>query len=151
MILAAEGLLVAVVFWTTAMLGIVWSWNRHVPIVVAAGFHVDQQYQRIGLREVSRRHTPGWTAFFVGMFLVMELSDFPLWQRLGIAVMLAVFYGLSRIRRGEAQWVAKNEPGLASMFGTFRDRIWYRLLAIAEWTGYLCTIAFLTQIIGQWF
>jgi hypothetical protein len=147
--LAIGGILVAAILWMMAMWGITWTWNRHVPIVMAAGFEVEEKYRRIDLKRVARRHTLGWTAFFVGLFLVMALSNFPLWQRLGIAVLLSVFYGLSRIRRGEVHWVGRSEPQRTAMFGKVRDRIWYRILAVAEWTGYLCAIVFATDLVGQ--
>jgi hypothetical protein len=88
---------------------------------------------------------------FFGLFLVMGLSSFPLWQRLGIAGMLVIIYGLSRIRRGETQWIAKNDPDQVAMFGKTADRIWYRLLAIGEWAGYLCALVFAAELVSQRF
>jgi hypothetical protein len=77
------------------------------------------------------------------------LSDFPPWQSLGTALFLAVIYGLSQTRRNEKQWIAKAEAQKVVLFGKMRDRLWYRMLAIAEWAGYLCVIVFATDLVGQ--
>jgi hypothetical protein len=137
----------ALVLWMGAMRAIVWSWNRHVPIVISAGFDVRPNLQRIGLVDVLRRHTVGWTFFFILWFVVLGISDFPLWQQLVIAALLAVAYGLSRIRRGEENRIGGTEPGRVAMFGEVRDKVWYRVLAIAEWAGYLSVIALTTTLI----
>jgi hypothetical protein len=137
----------ALILWVGAMGAIVWSWNRHVPIVISAGFDVRPNLQHIGLVDVLRRHTAGWTFFFVLWFFVLGISDFPLWQQLGIAALLAVVYGLSRIRRGEENRIGGNEPERVAMFGEVRDKVWYRALAIAEWAGYLSVIALATTLI----
>lgn len=147
--LAIGGLLIALILWITAMSGIVWSWNRHVPLVVAAGFDVKKENQHIDLARVVRRHTWGWTAFFLALFLALALSDFPLWQRVAFAAVLSVIYGLSRIKRGEATRLGKDEPERVAMFSVTRDRLWYRVLAIGDWAGYLIAIVFATELVAK--
>lgn len=143
------GLLIALFLWIGAMLGIVWSWNRHVPHVVAAGFDVEKENQHIDLARIARRHTLGWTTFFSVLFLAMALSNFPLWQRVAFAAVLSVIYGLSRIKRGEENRLGKDEPDRVAMFGVTRDRLWYRALAIGDWAGYLIAIVFATELVAQ--
>jgi hypothetical protein len=146
---AAGALLIALCLWFCAMAGIIWSWNRHVPIVVAAGVDVEKDQQHINFGRIVRAHTLGWTAFFFGLFLVMALSEFPVWQRVGIAVMLSVIYGLSRIKRGETSRLGKGEPSRVAMFGELRDKLWYRILAITEWVGYFGVIIFATELVAR--
>jgi hypothetical protein len=146
--LTIGGLLIALFLWIGAMSGIVWSWNRHVPLVVEAGFDVKKEHRHIDLARVARRHTLGWTAFFSVLFLALALSSFPLWQRVGFAVVLSVIYGLSRIKRGEANRLGKDEPNRVAMFGVTRDRLWYRVLAIGDWAGYLIAIVFATELVA---
>jgi len=147
--LVIGGLLIALVLWIGAMSGIVWSWNRHVPLVMAAGFEVEEKNQHIDLARVARRHTLGWTAFFAGIFLVLALWNFPLGQRVLFAVVLSAIYGLSRIKRGEATRLGKDEPSRVAMFGVARDRLWYRVLATGDWAGYLVGIVFATELVAQ--
>lgn len=91
----------------------------------------------------------GWSAFFSMLFLALALSGVPLWQRVGFAVVLAVIYGLSRIKRGEATRLGRDEPKRVAMFGVFRDRLWYRVLAIADWAGYLLAIVFAMELLAK--
>lgn len=147
--LTIGGLLIALIIWIAAMSGIVWSWNRHVPIVVAAGFDVKKENQHIDLARVARRHTWGWTTFFLVLFLALALFDFPLWQRAAFVVVLSVIYGLSRIKRGETTRLGKDEPERVAMFGVTRDQLWYRVLTIGDWAGYLLAIVFATELVAR--
>lgn len=147
--LAVAGLFVALFAWIGAMLGIVWTRKRHGPIVVAAGVDVRREDRQTSVIRVARRHTAGWTALFVTVFLALALTGFPLWQRVLFALVLAVFYGLDRIRRGEANRIGRDEPSRVALFGETRDRVWYRLLAICEWGGYLVSLVFLTDLLAQ--
>lgn len=147
--LSIVGLALAFSLWIGAMEGIVWSRHRSVPIIMAAGFDVKKRDQRISIARVARRHTLGWTAFFVMFFLILALTSFPLWQRLGFAAILSIIYGLSGVSRGEKHTIGNDEPHRVAMFGPVRDRIWYRILAIAEWVGYLGSLVFATQLVFQ--
>jgi hypothetical protein len=93
--LAVADLFIALLVWVGVMWVITWSWDRHVQVYLAAGVVVPED-QRSTIKRRAQRHTLGWTAFFVGFFLVLALSDFPLWQRLGIAAVLSIYYGVTR-------------------------------------------------------
>jgi hypothetical protein len=148
------GLGIALVLWCVALLAIAWSWERHLPIAIAAGAEIDETLRQLTLAQVLwqnvRRHTLGWTAFFFIFFFLLALASFPAWQCLGIAVVLAIYYGSIRWRR-EAAGAAKAGSRGASLLGPSKDDVWYGCLAVAEWCGYLGLIVFGSQIVAEVF
>lgn len=146
--LSALGLFISLAIWLGAIQSIVWSWNKHALIVASAGLEVGIDDRHISSANVIRLHTIGWTLGLFVFFLVMALTSFPLWQCLGLAIILSVIYGVSRIKQGEEHWIGKDDPGRVALFGQTIDRIWYRALAIGEWAGYLCSIVFASQLVA---
>jgi hypothetical protein len=138
---SALGLLIAIVAWVGVAHVAVWSWNRHVAVLVASGLQVDDADTPLGVGRLARRHTPGWTAAILVFFLLLGLADFPLWQSLGFAGLLSLVYGTNEVAREESER-DESEPKGVPLFGRLRDAAWYRLLAVAEWASYLASIVF---------
>jgi hypothetical protein len=126
---------------------VVLSWNRHMALMVAAGIDVDSSDLHIGVRRVMSRHTIGWSFAIFVFFSLLVLADFPLWQRVALASLLAVAYGTSSIRRIEEQRLEGDTPRGVPLFGNVRDAIWYRVLASCEWLGYLLALTFFADLV----
>jgi hypothetical protein len=142
------GLLVAALAaWVGVLCGIVWTWNRHVAVMADSGQHFSEADRRIDVGRVIRRHTLGWTLFYAGFFALMDLASFPLWQRLGFAVVLAVVYGTTSMRREEEEWIEAESAARPALFGRVRDAIWYRVLAVGEWAAYLGSTALAADLL----
>lgn len=144
--LVAADLFVALLAWVGVMWVIAWSWDRHVQVYLAAGVVVPAD-QRPTIKKQAQRHTLGWTIFLVVFFLVLAVSAFPLWQLLGIAAVLSICYGVTRINREGA---GRKRPRV-SLFGETRDTFWYRGLAITEWMAFLASVAFAAQLVVEIF
>jgi hypothetical protein len=143
----AIGLLIALVAWMVVMRAIAWSWNKHASVIADGGLHVAESDQHMTVARIARRHTVGWTLALLGFFVLLGLAEFPLWQQLALAGILAVVYGTSSIKRGESEWAGKDEPDRVALFGRIRDAIWYRVLAASEWAAYLVGLVFVGSLL----
>jgi hypothetical protein len=145
--ISVVGLLLALGAWLLVMQIIVWTWNQHVAIMVAAGAEIDDRDRRMRIRRVARRHTLGWTSVFFVFFVLLLVADFPLWQVLAFSFLLAFVYGANAIARGESEWVGRENPRDLALFGPRRDALLYRMLAVADWAAYLAGIAFAADVL----
>lgn len=143
----AIALLIALVAWMAVMRTIAWSWNKHASVIADGGLHVAESDQRMTMARIARRHTVGWTLTLFGFFVLLGLAEFPLWQQLALAGILAVIYGTSSIKRGESEWAGRDEPDRMALFGRVRDAIWYRALAASEWAAYLVALVFVGNLL----
>ncbi|HEX5984854.1 MAG TPA: hypothetical protein VFY69_11665 [Solirubrobacterales bacterium] len=138
--LIIAGLLISILSWIGVVRLIVWSYNRQAAALVVSDHSLDGQFQPLAMKDVMTYHTVGWTVAIFVFFVLLEMASFPLWQLLGFAGVLALVYGTSAISRGETEWVRKNNPAAAPLFGRRRDQVWYRVLMVAEWASYLAVI-----------
>jgi hypothetical protein len=152
--LSIIGLGVMLLLWLATLRTLAWSWQRHIPVAIAAGIEVDGEFRGLTSSQVIwrnvQRHTWGWTAFFFGFFLLLDIADFPTWQRLGIAVVLSAYWGIIRVQQDE-KGGQESEPRRDILFGPVKDQVWYRGLAVGEWFGYLGLIVFASQILAEAF
>jgi hypothetical protein len=143
MALTLLGLLVSAVIWWVAVQGIVWSWGRRVNVAVDSGVPIDKPLATPTVAEVMFRRSFGWTFGFVILFVVLAVTDFPSWQRLGIAGTLAIVYG--------SIWLSQSDRGGAAEAAPFLQRsgsnLWYWLLAVGEWLGYLGVLYFASAVV----
>lgn len=141
--------------WLATLFALAWSWQKHLPVAIAAGMEVNDELRHLTSSQVIwrnvQRHTWGWTAFFFGFFFLLDVADFPAWQRLGIAIVLSTYWGIIRVQRDEAQGGQEAKPRRDILFGPMQDQVWYRGLAIGEWFGYLGLIMFASQIVAEAF
>jgi len=138
----ALGILLSVTIWVGVMQIIAWTWNQHVSKLAASGQRVDARDRHMSISRVAHYHTVGWTFAIFLFFVLLDLADFPLWQMLGFAGLLALVYGTGAITRGEGEWVGKDDPQGKALFGRRRDALWYRVLMVADWAAYLACIVF---------
>lgn len=141
------GLLIATGVWVGVLQLIAWTWNRHVLVMADSDIRVDKGDRHMTIDRVARYHSLGWTAAFLVFFALLELADFPLWQLLGFAGLLALVYGTSAIARGQNEWVGKDDPASVALFGQRRDAAWYRALMVTEWAAYLASIVLAAHLI----
>lgn len=143
MALAILGLLTSAVLYLVAIYGIVWSSSLRVNRAEDRGAVVDAQLSFPGVEEIVRRHTLEWLIGFALFFTVLALANFPLWQRLGMAGALAVAFG--------SMWLSQSEPGSAARelppLRRMGSSVWYWLLAVGDWLGFLGMICFGTDLL----
>jgi hypothetical protein len=143
MALILIGLLVSAVVWWVAVQGIVWSWGRRINVAADSGILTDKRLATPTVAEVMLRRSSGWTFGFLILFVLLALADFPFWQRLGIAGALAVVYG--------SIWLSQSDRGSAAEVSPALQRsgsdVWYWLLAVGEWLGYLGVLCFASEAV----
>jgi hypothetical protein len=147
------GLGVMLFLWAVTLRTLAWSWERHLPIAIAAGVEINEELRRLTPSQIAwrnvQRHTLAWTGFFACFFLFLAAIELPLWSRVGIAMVLAAYYGSVRVQRDEAQRERDRQSKSDPLFSPKKDRVWYRGLAISEWFGYLGLIMFAMQILAD--
>jgi hypothetical protein len=145
MALVILGLLASVGLYLIAIYGIAWSSSRRIKAAENYGATVDAQLSFPSATEIFRRHSVEWAIGFAILFVILAVADFPFWQRLGIAGVLAIVFG--------SMWLAQSEPGEAaeaapSIHGT-GSNIWYWLLAVGDWFGFLAVLCFATEVLAR--
>lgn len=93
------------------------------------------------------RHGLEWTIGLAIFFLLLGLTDFPLWQRLGVAGMFAVVLGSLWLAQSDRGGSAEQAP-LAQRLGS---DIWYWMLATVDWLGFLGLLCFGSELLLQLF
>jgi hypothetical protein len=88
-----------------------------------------------------------WAIGFAIFFGILAITDFPFWERLGIAGVLAIAFG--------SMWLAQSEPGKAveatPPIYRIGSNIWYWLLAVGDWFGFLAVLCFATEVLVRAF
>lgn len=139
--LSVVGLGAMLLLWLATLRTLAWSWQRHLPVAMAAGIEVKGDLRELTPSQVIwrnvQRHSWGWTVFFFAFFSLLDIAGFPTWQRLGIAIVLSTYWGIVRVQLDEAQSGQEGEPRRDILFGPVKDQVWYRGLAVGEWFGYL--------------
>lgn len=142
------GLVALGLFWVGALCALTWSWDRYLHRASAAGVEISSKHRELKLSTVLwlnvRSHTVGWSAFYFVFFVLLGLAGFPVWQRLGIGCVLALYYGSLRASRETGQ-----QPGQPSLFSPRVDRVWYFTILSAEWLGYFGVLVFAGQILVE--
>lgn len=140
---ALLGLLASVSLYLGAIYGMVWSSSQRVKAAENRGVTIDAGLSFPSASEIARRHSIEWTIGFAVFFVILAVAGFPLWQRLGIAGVLAIAYG--------SMWLAQSEPGetaeAASLIQRIGSNTWYWLLAVGDWLGFLAVLCFATDIL----
>jgi len=143
MALILSGLLASVVVWWASVQGIVWSWRRRVNVAAEEGIVADEYLATPTVAEVMLRRSIGWTFGFLIFFVLLAVTNFPFWQRLSIAGVLAIVYG--------SIWLSQSDRGGAARAAPFLRRggsdAWYWLLAVGEWLGYLGVLCFASELV----
>lgn len=140
---ALIGSIGSLLLWFAAMQAITWSWGHRLDAATQRGISIDSPaLGSISVTKLIRGHTIGWTIGFLVLFTILAITDFPLWQRLGIAGVLSLIYG--------SMWFSQSEPGGAAEAEPLIRRVgsntWYWLLAVTEWLGYLGLLCFITDL-----
>lgn len=139
------GLLALGLVWLGALYALARTWDRYLQRALAADVEISKEHRDLKFGSVLwsnvRSHTSGWSAFFFGFFLLLGLAEFPVWQRLGIACLLALYYGYLRASRetGKCDRLAIFSPAV--------DRVWYFIILSAEWLGYFGVLIFFGQLL----
>lgn len=143
MALVLLGLLASVALYLVAIYGIAWSSSRRAIAAEDRGIEVDAPLPFPTATEIVKRHSVNWAIGFALFFVALAIADFPFWQRLGIAGVLALAFG--------SMWLAQSEPGSSSTEGSSIRRLgsnaWYWLLAVADWFGFLSVLCFATEVL----
>ena len=141
MALVLLGLLASVILYLSAIYGIVWSSSQRVRAAEGRGIEIDARLSFPTAAKILRRHAVEWTIGYAVFFIILAIANFPFWQRLGIAGVLAVVFG--------STWLAQSEPGSAAEAAPpirrMGSNIWYWLLAVADWLGFLSVLCFATE------
>jgi hypothetical protein len=70
--LAVVGLGAMLLLWLATLRALAWSWQKHLPLAMAAGMDVSEEHRGLSSSQIIwrnvQRHTWGWTAFFFGFF-----------------------------------------------------------------------------------
>jgi len=141
MAIALIGLCASVGLYLSAIYGIEWSSSRRIKAAESRGIAVDAAPSFPTAAEIVRRHSIEWAIGFAVFFIALEVADFSLWQRLGIAVILAMTFG--------SMWLAQTEPGEGAppTNHSMGSNVWYWLLAVGDWMGFLSVLCFATEIL----
>jgi len=143
MALVLLGLFASVVLYLSAIYGIMWSSLQRVRAAEDRGIAIDARLSFPTAAEILRRHTVEWAIGYAVFFIILAIADFPFWQRLGIAGVLAVVFG--------SMWLAQSEPGsTAEAVPPIRrmgSNIWYWSLAVGDWLGFLSVLCFATEVL----
>ena len=130
------GLLLAVALYMAAIYGITWTASRRVNNADVQAFSSGVQ-PLPSFREAAERHSIEWLAGFFAFYLLLGLTDFPLWQQLGMGAVFALWFGSAWFNQSGRN----RDPGLGTGH-RFASNSWYWLLAVADWLGFMWILCF---------
>lgn len=143
---ALIGLIALSLFWLGALAAVAWSWDRYLQRSLAVGVDISQEHRELNTKRVIwlnvRRHTVGWTLFYFSFFFALGLVGLPVWQRLGIGCLLALYYGYLR-----ASTETHQDGDRLPLFSSRTDKAWYFTILSAEWLGYYGVLIFAGEVI----
>jgi len=142
MALVICGILFSLALYLIAIYGLVWSASRRIKDLEGSGIPVDNRWKFPSARELLDRHSVEWLVGFFALFLLLGLVDFPLWQRLGIGAMLALYFGSVWFDRS-----GRNTDEGVSGARRFASNLWYWLLAVADWLGFMWILCFASALV----
>lgn len=144
MALLAGGLLMALALYLAAIYAIVWSASRRISAADGRGLSVGEKPTFPSMREVWVRHSLEWLIGFFAFFLLLGITDFPIWQRLGLGAALALVFG--------SVWFDQSGRAPASEAGRrLPSNAWYWLLAVVDWLGFMWTLCFASALVVEVF
>lgn len=138
MLFSVLGLLGSLMLYLGAMWAMSWSAVR-ARRVEAQGVSVVDKPTLPSVSEAVHRHGLEWLIGYFVFFFVLGIAGFPLWQRLGTGLLLALFFG--------SVWFARS--GRASGHNGIRSaaiNAWYWSLAVADLLGFMWTLCFLGEV-----
>jgi hypothetical protein len=142
------GLVALGLVWLGALCALAWSWDRYLQRALAAEVEITSEHRDLKFGTLLwsnvRSHTVGWSAFYFGFFLLLGLVGFPVWQRLGIGCLLALYYGYLCAGRETGKYSDR-----LSLFSPAVDRVWYSTILSAEWLGYYGVLIFAGQLLVE--
>lgn len=142
MVLAICGLLFSLALYLAAIYGLVWSASRRVRYLEAQGVSTDDRWKFPSAREILIRHSGEWLLGFFVFFLLLGLADFPLWQRLGIGALAALYFGSIWFDQS-----GRNMDERVSAGRRLASNVWYWLLAVADWLGFMWLLGFASALV----
>jgi hypothetical protein len=143
MTVLAAGLLASLALYMAAIGAFVSVGSRHIQRAEEQGVALGPRPDFPAWRAIWRRHGIETPIIFGVFFGVLALAGFPLWQRIGIVVSLALVFGSS--------WVSKSETWSSLARGkSLRHRVMaaeYWCLSVLDWLGYLGVVCFASSIV----
>lgn len=143
MLSSVIGLILCVAFYLSAIYGFVWIGNRRIQWASDHGVTLGPRPEFPSPIEIWTRHSVEMTVIFGIFFVALGLSGFPLWQRVGIAGLIALVFGsfwISNSPTPIALDVASPARRMASTAG-------YWCLSVADWFGYVGVLCFGTALL----
>ena len=139
------GLLLAFLLYAAAIFGISWTAARRLS-------RADSQASSSSIpvlpsiKELAERHTIEWLIGFLAFYLLLGLTDFPLWQQLGMGAVFALWFGSVWFNQSGRN----QDPGIGPA-RRFASDSWYWLLAVADWLGFMWTLCFTSALVLAFF
>lgn len=137
MALVIGGLLLSLVLYLAAIYGIAWSASRRVREFEGPSVSARKSPEFPRMHEIWVRHSVEWLVGFFVFFLILGLTDFPLWQRLGLGAVFALFLGsiwFDQSGRNPNKGLPRYRRGMSNA--------WYLLLAVTDWLGFMWVLCF---------
>jgi len=141
MVLLFGGLLMALIMYLAAIYGMVWSASHRISEIEDRGGPVPERPTFPSVHDIWIRHSVEWLIGFFTFFLLLGVVDFPLWQRLGIGFLLALYMGsiwFDQSGRNTDKEIPKHRRGASNL--------WYWLLAVADFLGFLWILCFASAL-----
>lgn len=143
---ALLGLLASIALYLAAIYGITWSWSLRYRAAESHGVQIDASPIRFPTgSEIWHRHSVEWTIGFTIFFVILTIFDFPLWQQLCITGALAIVFGSAWLAQSESGGLAEEAP----RFRRLGSSVWYWLLGVGDWLGYLGVICFAIAVLAS--
>lgn len=141
MALVIGGLLMALALYLAAIYGLVWSASRRINKIEGHGVPVGERPVFPSVHEIWIRHSVEWLLGYFVLFLLLGLMDLPLWWRLGLGAVFALFFGsvwFDQSGRNTDKEVRRYRRGASNL--------WYWVLAVADWLGFMWTLCFASAL-----
>lgn len=143
--LIALGLVGAVALYLATICMITWISGRQVAAGVPRGDGVATPAGLPSIAQIARRHSLSWAGAFIGIYLLLNLIDVPLWQQVAIAAVLAGFFA--------SLWLQAEKNGRQPTVPTLtspRVRVSYLwTLVWLDWFGFLVTLCFAVELVWR--
>lgn len=142
MALIVCGLLLSLTLYLVAIYGIMWSASRRIDGMESRGIRVDKKAEFPSPREILVRHSTEWLFGFFALFLLLGLINLSLWQRLGIGAIFALYFGSVWFDQSGRNTDENASPGWRSA-----SNLWYWLLGVGDWLGFMWTLCFASALV----
>jgi hypothetical protein len=131
--------------WAASVVAISWSWNNRRRVGEARPVPVKF---RVSSRAIATRaeRRSGWTLAFGAFFVALPVIDMRLWQQIAGVFLIAMVFGLLGVPQREDRFRQSGYSG-AEVFGREVDYLWFRVVSVGEWLGFLGAICCLAYAI----